>query len=99
MLDTNRQPALFFAPFVSSTMRIDPAWIDYNGHLNMAYYHVLFDNALGEALLIVPEADRLEFGINDSFRGGPRLRIFCRRVADRFPAHRSSFPCASIRRR
>ena len=53
MLDTNRQPALFFAPFVSSTMRIDPSWIDYNGHLNMAYYHVLFDNALGEALELV----------------------------------------------
>ncbi|MEZ5598731.1 MAG: thioesterase family protein [Pseudomonadales bacterium] len=23
-----------------------PDWIDYNGHLNMAYYHVLFDRAL-----------------------------------------------------
>jgi len=52
-LDTNTLPALIFAPFVSSTMRIDPAWIDYNGHLNMAYYHVLFDNALGEALELV----------------------------------------------
>jgi acyl-CoA thioester hydrolase len=29
---------LFFAPFVSSVMRIEPQWIDYNGHLNMAYY-------------------------------------------------------------
>lgn len=25
---------------------LDPAWFDYNGHLNMAYYNVLFDNAL-----------------------------------------------------
>ncbi|TIU72048.1 MAG: thioesterase [Mesorhizobium sp.] len=24
-------------------MAIEPAWIDYNGHLNMAYYNVLFD--------------------------------------------------------
>jgi hypothetical protein len=31
---------LFFAPFVSSVMRIEPHWIDYNGHLNMAYYNV-----------------------------------------------------------
>jgi acyl-CoA thioester hydrolase len=53
MFDTNKLPALFFAPFVSSSMRIEPHWIDYNGHLNMAYYHVLFDNALGEALSLV----------------------------------------------
>jgi acyl-CoA thioester hydrolase len=26
-------------------MRVEPAWIDYNGHLNMAYYNVLFDRA------------------------------------------------------
>ena len=53
MFDTSKLPALFFAPFVSSQMRIEPHWIDYNGHLNMAYYHVLFDNALGEALSLV----------------------------------------------
>lgn len=34
-------------------MRVEPAWIDYNGHLNMAYYHVLFDRAVDEALLTV----------------------------------------------
>jgi acyl-CoA thioester hydrolase len=53
IFDTSKLPALFFAPFVSSSMRIEPQWIDYNGHLNMAYYHVLFDNALGEALALV----------------------------------------------
>ena len=40
---------LFFAPFVSSVMQVEPAWIDYNGHLNMAYYNVLFDRAVDEA--------------------------------------------------
>ncbi|MGL4975935.1 MAG: thioesterase family protein [Bosea sp. (in: a-proteobacteria)] len=30
-------------------MRVEPAWIDYNGHLNMAFYHVLFDRAVDEA--------------------------------------------------
>ncbi len=44
---------LFFAPFVSSTMRVEPQWIDYNGHLNMAYYHVLFDRAVEEAFALV----------------------------------------------
>ena len=42
------EPA-FFAPFVSSVMRVEPGWIDYNGHLNMAYYNVLFDRAVDEA--------------------------------------------------
>ena len=37
------------AAFISSVMRVEPAWIDYNGHLNMAYYMVLFDRAVDEA--------------------------------------------------
>ncbi len=35
-------------PFTSSVMRVEPGWIDYNGHLNMAYYNVLFDRAVDE---------------------------------------------------
>jgi len=49
MLDRVDLEPLFFAPFVSSVMRVEPAWIDYNGHLNMAYYNVLFDRAVDEA--------------------------------------------------
>lgn len=48
MLDRTDTDPLFFAPFVSSVMRVDPGWIDYNGHLNMAYYNVLFDRAVDE---------------------------------------------------
>ncbi|MGO4572434.1 thioesterase family protein [Microvirga sp. 2TAF3] len=48
-----RAPVFFFAPFVSSTMCVQPAWIDYNGHMNMAYYHVLFDRAVEEAFGLV----------------------------------------------
>lgn len=40
------------APFLSSVMAIEPAWIDHNGHLNVAYYSVLFDRAIDE--LYVP---------------------------------------------
>lgn len=36
------------AVFKSSIMQIEPGWIDYNGHLNMAYYHVMFDRAVDE---------------------------------------------------
>jgi acyl-CoA thioester hydrolase len=42
-------PPTMPAPFLSSVMRVEPGWIDYNGHLNMAYYNVLFDRAVDEA--------------------------------------------------
>src|SRR3954469_12763527 len=48
MLDRRDLEPVFFAPFVSSAMRVEPAWIDYNGHLNMAYYNVLLDRAADE---------------------------------------------------
>ncbi len=49
MLDRLDTEPAFFAPFVSAVMRVEPGWIDYNGHLNMAYYNVLFDRAIDEA--------------------------------------------------
>lgn len=30
-------------PFLSRVMEVEKEWIDYNGHMNMAYYNVLFD--------------------------------------------------------
>ncbi|MCK1270990.1 acyl-CoA thioester hydrolase [Bradyrhizobium sp. GM2.2] len=38
-------------PFRSSIMQIEPQWIDYNGHLNMAYYNVMFDRAIDQMWL------------------------------------------------
>ncbi len=49
MLDRLDLEPAFFAPFVSSVMQVEPGWIDYNRHLNMAYYNVLFDRAVDEA--------------------------------------------------
>jgi acyl-CoA thioester hydrolase len=60
--------AFFFAPFVSSVMHIDPAWIDYNGHLNMAYYNLLFDRAFDEVLL--------QLGIGEDYRAGRNGTVF-----------------------
>lgn len=37
------------ALFRSSVMTVEPQWIDYNGHLNMAYYNVLFDRCVDQA--------------------------------------------------
>ncbi len=39
------------APFRSSVMQIEPQWIDYNGHLNMAYYNVMMDRAIDQMWL------------------------------------------------
>ncbi len=36
------------APHRSSLLTVRPEWIDHNGHLNMAYYNVLFDTAADE---------------------------------------------------
>jgi len=36
------------APFVSRVLEVEKEWIDYNGHMNMAYYNVLFDRCVDE---------------------------------------------------
>ena len=41
---------MFDAPLKSPLMQVEPQWTDYNGHLNMAYYNVLFDRANDHAL-------------------------------------------------
>jgi acyl-CoA thioester hydrolase len=48
---TARELKLPTAPFVSSVMQLEPQWIDYNGHLNMAYYNVMMDRAIDELWL------------------------------------------------
>jgi acyl-CoA thioester hydrolase len=50
---SDRSETIIPSPFVSSVMRVEPAWIDYNGHLNMAYYNVLFDRAVDEVYEIL----------------------------------------------
>src|SRR3981189_3787312 len=36
------------APLLASVMQIEPQWIDYNGHVHIAYYNVMFDRAIDE---------------------------------------------------
>jgi acyl-CoA thioester hydrolase len=65
-------PLLQPAPFLSSVMAIEPQWIDYNGHLNMAYYNVLFDRAIDELWL--------KLGIGPAYmtaRGGSTFTAEC----------------------
>jgi acyl-CoA thioester hydrolase len=43
----------FDAPVIAPARGLDPAWLDYNGHLNMAYYNVLFDKAVDHAFALI----------------------------------------------
>ena len=43
--DPARWPA-FPGPLPCPEQAVEPTWIDYNGHMNMAYYHVAFDRAV-----------------------------------------------------
>jgi acyl-CoA thioester hydrolase len=47
-------------PFKSQNRRVQKEWIDYNGHMNVAYYTLAFDEAIDEFL-------KTEFGIGPSF--------------------------------
>ena len=35
-------------PYIGQLLTVEPQWTDYNGHLNMAYYAVLFDKSAEE---------------------------------------------------
>ena len=37
------------APFIAAIQQVEDQWVDYNGHLNMAYYNVLFDRCSDDA--------------------------------------------------
>src|ERR1051325_7373396 len=75
MLDRPQFEPVFFAPFVSSLMHVEPQWIDFNGHLNMAYYNVLFDRAVDEVYeLIGIGADYLKRTNHSTFTAEVHVR-------------------------
>ncbi|AJE47896.1 thioesterase family protein [Celeribacter indicus] len=41
------------APHISSPIAIDPGWVDYNGHVNMAFYAVIMDRGGDEMYALV----------------------------------------------
>ena len=48
--------------------KVDKAWIDYNGHMNVAYYVLLFDQA--------SDAFLEKIGVNDTYRGQKQRSFF-----------------------
>lgn len=76
MLDRIDLQPVFFAPFVSSVMQVEPAWIDHNGHMNMAYYNVLFDRAVDEAYALA--------GLGEAYTRARRLSTFTAEIHLRY---------------
>lgn len=76
MLDRIDFEPIYFAPFVSSVMRVEEKWIDYNGHLNMAYYNVLFDRGIDEAYTLL--------GIGESYLKSKKRSLFSAEVHIRY---------------
>ena len=60
------------APVISRPLAIEKDWIDYNGHLNMAYYNVLFDRGSDEAFDLM--------GVGSSYTRERRLSIYTAEV-------------------
>ncbi|MCF3935454.1 thioesterase family protein [Acuticoccus sp. M5D2P5] len=57
------------APLVwSDPFSIELGWLDANGHLNMAYYHVMFDRTVDLALEMI--------GLGDSYRDKHNASVF-----------------------
>jgi acyl-CoA thioester hydrolase len=48
-MSQNPASALIASPVIA----IEDGWVDYNGHLNQAYYGVIFDRAIDDALMPV----------------------------------------------
>jgi acyl-CoA thioester hydrolase len=64
MDDSGRIPA----PFSQARAVVRPEWIDYNGHMNVGYYHVAFDQAADAFFDFL--------GFTPAYRGDQRVTTF-----------------------
>ena len=46
MTHQNKTDETFSSPYKTRNQKVLPEWIDYNGHMNVAYYTLAFDKAL-----------------------------------------------------
>ena len=56
------------AAYISPPMALEEGWIDYNGHLNMAFYNVLFDRGTDGAFE--------EVGLGPDYRARENMSFF-----------------------
>jgi acyl-CoA thioester hydrolase len=69
-------PMSFDAPLATPAMTPDPAWIDYNGHLNMAYYNVLFDRSSDHAFELL--------GCGPAYRAARDMSVYVAEIHVRY---------------
>ena len=56
------------APLICPTQQVEEAWIDYNGHMNMAFYNVVFDRGVDHLFdMIGIGTDYAEGGVGSCF--------------------------------
>jgi len=60
--------ASYPAPLTAPPMQVIEEWIDYNGHMNMAFYNVIFDKAV--------DAMFLELGIGEDYVTEHKSSVF-----------------------
>ena len=58
----------FDAPIVCPEQKVQPAWIDYNDHMNMAYYSLAFDLSLDYVYELL--------GLGPDYKQGSRCTTF-----------------------
>lgn len=64
MFDSNNIPT----PFEAARVTVKPEWIDHNGHMNVAYYLLAFDESIGELFEY--------FGLTDDYRRTHQITTF-----------------------
>jgi acyl-CoA thioester hydrolase len=75
------------APFHSSVMSVEPQWIDYNGHLNMAYYNVLFDRCVDQAFHTFGLGPEYVRSTNRSFFTAEAHVVYLRELEEGMPVY------------
>ncbi|MCB1444854.1 MAG: thioesterase family protein [Rhizobiaceae bacterium] len=58
------EPKRFDTPVIGPAMRVSPEWIDYNDHLNVAYYTLIFDRSAEAAVDILNLGEAYRRGEN-----------------------------------
>ena len=56
-------------PFGTSKLSVKPEWIDHNGHMNVAYYLVAFDEAIGDLFSFL--------GLDRRYRKTHNIATYC----------------------
>lgn len=72
-------------PFRSSVMAVEDSWLDYNNHLNMAFYGVLFDRAIDEFVISLGLGPDYMAATNASFFTAETHTVYLRELPARAP--------------